>query len=32
MEIMFLKSICVEFGPEVMWSLMASFMLFVVDK
>ncbi len=23
-----LKSICVEFGPEVMWSIMASFMLF----
>ncbi len=27
-----LKSICVEFGPGSYVSIMASFMLFVVDK
>ncbi len=27
-----LKSICIQFDTEVVWSIMASFMLYVVDK
>ena len=30
--IVHLKSVCIELTPEVMWSIMASCMLYVVDK
>ncbi len=32
MNIHALLFICIEFDPEVMWLIMASFMLYVVDK